>query len=238
MIAAAAGPDPRAAATARPRRCSTTARRPGPTSSLIDDVVVLGDGGDLAARDLEPALNRRPRCPCCAGAAAPRAPQRTAAARRRRRCSKPRNRTCRAPCTSMTSTRSCPPASTRSVSLRRRAVVVAEHLGVLEEIAVGDHPRRSRCAADEIIVHPVGLARPRRARGERPRHGEIRHVVHQALDQRRLARAGRRRDDEQPAAPGSFTRHSGPAPASSRARLSPSRPARRRRCRRPSIRSC
>ncbi len=45
---------------------------------------------------------------------------------------------------------------------RVRAIEVAEHVGVLEELAVGQH-RLEAFAAHKIIVHAVGLVLPRRA---------------------------------------------------------------------------
>ena len=62
------------------------------------------------------ACGSAPRCPCCGRAAAARGSPPRAAARRCRSVSMPRLRTCRAPWTSITSTTSCPAASSASVS--------------------------------------------------------------------------------------------------------------------------
>ncbi len=58
--------------------------------------------------------------------------------------SAPRCRTCRAPCTSITSTTSWPSPSRRSVSAARGAVEVAEDVGPLEELAARRSSPRTR----------------------------------------------------------------------------------------------
>ncbi|MCK7529313.1 MAG: hypothetical protein MZV64_73075 [Ignavibacteriales bacterium] len=90
-------------------------------------------------------------------------------------------------------------------------------LGPLEELVSGDHGLEP-VAGHEVVVDAVA---PRRAgpagcvyERDRPDAG---HPLDQALDDRGLAGAGRRRHHEQPAAPGA-TRHSAPARASSRVR--------------------
>src|SRR5690606_5665943 len=81
----------------------------------------------------------------------------------------------------------------------RGAVVVAEHLGVLEELAAPDHGPEG-VVVDEMIVLTVALAGTRRARGV----GHRQHGAGFGGDQRpreaRLAGTGRRGEDDQPGA--------------------------------------
>src|SRR5258706_233934 len=111
---------------------------------------------------------------------------------------------------------------------RARPIVVAEDVGPLQELAGARHLLEA-LPADEIIVNAVLLAGARLARRVRARQAEIRDPLHQPFDQRRLARAGRRGDDEEQApAPSGVVgpvpssvegpiQYSGPARASSRA---------------------
>src|SRR6185503_6482097 len=87
--------------------------------------------------------------------------------------------------------------------LLRRAVAVAVHVGVLEELAALLHGEESR-VVDEVVVDAVLLAFPRRAGGIGDRELECRVVVHHRVDQRRLARPRRRGDDEEHAAHSMF----------------------------------
>src|SRR5688572_14731004 len=100
-----------------------------------------------------------------------------------------------------------------------RSVVVAEYVGPLEKRAVADHLLEA-IARNEIIVNAGPLARSGAPRRIGPRHVQVGHLVHQALDQGGFAGPRWGRDDEQQAAPRrpTATRHSGPAPASSRVR--------------------
>src|SRR5439155_7858428 len=105
------------------------------------------------------------------------------------------------------------------------AIEIAEDVGPLQELARRNH-RLEPIARHEIIVHAVGLALARAARGIGPGHFELRRLLDQTLDERRLAGPGRRRDDEQETPRGAcrepvegLTRHSGPARASSRVPL-------------------
>jgi len=85
----------------------------------------------------------------------------------------------------------------------RGAVVVVVDLRPLEELVAGDH-RLEGGVVDEVVVAAVDLAAARRARGMADREGEAAEVgqcaLHHAVDERRLAGAGRRRQDEQLAA--------------------------------------
>ena len=166
-----------------------------------DDVVVLGERGHLVARHLQPPLNRLLAVLAAAAqpllehlerrrqhedadgldAARPHLPralhvdhQHHVAARRR---------------------------ASRSVSAAHGAVEVAEDVGPLQELARAAIIASNRCAGHEIIVHAVGFPGPRGARRVGARQREVRHQLHQPLDQRRLAGARRRRDDEQQPAP-------------------------------------
>ena len=71
----------------------------------------------------------------------------------------------------MTSTRSRPRAQLALGVGRAGAVEVAEHVRPLEEGVRRDH-RLEAFAGDEIIVHAVGFAGPRRPRRVRPRQLE------------------------------------------------------------------
>jgi len=81
----------------------------------------------------------------------------------------------------------------------RRPVAVVEDARVLEELAPSGH-RLELVLRDEEVVAAVGLVRALPAR--RVGDGELqrRHARHQRADERRLARAGGRRNDEQVAA--------------------------------------
>uniref|UniRef100_A0A1I7XYU5 Secreted protein n=1 Tax=Steinernema glaseri TaxID=37863 RepID=A0A1I7XYU5_9BILA len=81
----------------------------------------------------------------------------------------------------------------------RGAVAVAEDFGLLQEIALGDHAVELG-AVDEVVVHPVMLARTHGPRGVRDRHANVVEVVGERLDQAGLAGARRGRDDEKGAA--------------------------------------
>src|SRR3954469_14618687 len=85
--------------------------------------------------------------------------------------------------------------------LARGAVVVAVDLSTLEEFPCVAHAQECRLV-DEVVFAAVLLARPRRARGVGDRELEARVVLEQRVDQRALAGAGGRGDDEQ------FSRHS------------------------------
>ena len=105
----------------------------------------------------------------------------------------------------------------------RRAVEFAVNMRPFEKLIGGDHlleiSRR-----DEEILAAIHFAVSWRASGERNRIAKIRHLIQHALDQRALAAARRRTDDEENAAPFGrlpassclqaafvyFTRHSGP----------------------------
>jgi hypothetical protein len=66
---------------------------------------------------------------------------------------------------------------------------------MLVEIADADHAPEFRCI-DEVVVLAVALARPGTARGERDRQAQRRVAREHGIDDARLARARRRRDDE------------------------------------------
>ena len=101
----------------------------------------------------------------------------------------------------------------------RRAVEIAEHLGVFEKLApvaqTGEFP-----GADEVIILAVDLSRPRRPRGDGNRHLDMAVGGKEAPRQRRLSSTRWRRHDQQQAAAlnvdHAFTRCSGPARASGR----------------------
>src|SRR5438067_6943668 len=67
--------------------------------------------------------------------------------------------------------------------LLRRAVVVAVHLGALEELAALAH-RPEAALIDEVIVDAILLARPRLARGVGDRDLERRVLAHHGVDER------------------------------------------------------
>jgi hypothetical protein len=79
--------------------------------------------------------------------------------------------------------------------LLRGAVGVAEHRGVLHELAVGDHAIKF-FMRDIVIMHTVLFARTRRARGVRDREGDVRRAVDQRLGKRGLAGAGSSGEDK------------------------------------------
>src|SRR5687767_3729244 len=93
------------------------------------------------------------------------------------------------------------------------AVVVVVDPGVLEEVARGDHRLEPR-AVNEVVVDPVLLAFTRRPRGVRHRQADVGFAREERVDQRGLARARRRADDEEVA--GHVIRCFGPAHASAR----------------------
>ena len=97
---------------------------------------------------------------------------------------------CRAPWTSMSSTRSLPSARACSRTLAVGAVVVPEDLGVFQELV------RARCAASnsvatDVVVILAGLAPGRAGRGwcKRPKTASPGTLLQQAAHQRGLARA-------------------------------------------------
>ena len=148
-------------APARPRRSTAAAPTAGSSIVVDDDVVVVGHGADLAAARPRAAAESAPRCPCCGLAAAPRAPRRTAAGRRCRRAGTRRRAPAARPARRSRARGRARARATRSVVAGRRAVEIAEHVGVLQELAVRDH-RLEALAADEIIVDAIA-ARPRAA---------------------------------------------------------------------------
>ena len=103
---------PARTARARRRRSPAAGRTAGSSIVVDDDVVVLVHGAHFAAARLQPPLNLR--FAVLAAAAQPLLEHRERRRQHedRRRASMPRCRTCRAPCTSITSTTSCPCAST------------------------------------------------------------------------------------------------------------------------------
>ena len=170
-----------------------------------DDVVVVGVARRLVARGAPGAAASALRCPCCGRAAAARAPGTTAACTKIAVWSTPRAFTCRAPL---------------HVDHQHDVLPVGEHAArrpprpCRSSCRTRRPTRETRCsaisasnsvAADEIIVDAVALAGARRPRRVRPRHPQIRQHLHQPLDERRLARARRRRDDEQQPARGYST---------------------------------
>src|SRR5690606_11754805 len=104
--------------------------------------------------------------------------------------------------------------------LPRRALPVAVHAGVLEEVAGVDHALEL-FLADEVVVLGMALARARRARGEGDRQPDGRIARQHRVDDAGLAGAGRRRNDEEGSAhahrlsctgPAARTRAWGPVP--------------------------
>src|SRR5690606_6605040 len=75
------------------------------------------------------------------------------------------------------------------------ALPVAVHPRVLEEVAGRHHPLEFG-RADEVVVLVVALARARRARGEGNGQADVGVARQAGVDDARLARARRRRDDE------------------------------------------
>src|SRR5690606_230537 len=115
-----------------------------------------------------------------------------------------------------------------------RAVVVPEHVRVLDELAGRDHLLEAG-PRDEIIVDAVALPRPGRTRGVAARHDQVRDDLDETLDDSGLSSAGRGRHHVQAAAAvdRAVIRHSGPARASSPARPWPARRAPTPWCPRP-----
>ena len=74
----------------------------------------------------------------------------------------------------------------------QRAVAVAGVDGVLHELA-GGHAAIEVVLAEEVVVDPVHLARPRVARGRRDRQLEPGNPLQEPLYERSLADAGRAR---------------------------------------------
>src|SRR5690606_41282032 len=83
-----------------------------------------------------------------------------------------------------------PPSSTlcpyttlfRSRLGRRRAVVVPEHVRVLEELTGGNHLLEV-LARDEVVVDAVAFPFPRRPRRERAGQHQVRHGRHQRSEE-------------------------------------------------------
>src|SRR5690606_6067815 len=80
--------------------------------------------------------------------------------------------------------------------LARRALPVAVHAGVFEEIARLDHALEL-AGADEVVVLGVALARPWRARGERDRQADALVTCEAGVDDARLSGTRWRRHDVQ-----------------------------------------
>src|SRR5580693_482127 len=78
--------------------------------------------------------------------------------------------------------------------LPRGAVVIPVKVGVLQEFAGSNHSLKF-VAWNEMVLLAVLLAAPQSARGVRNREIEIRNQLQQLVDQGRLPRARRRRDD-------------------------------------------
>src|SRR5687768_10585913 len=79
--------------------------------------------------------------------------------------------------------------------LLRGAVAVAVYLGALEEFAPLAHGEEGG-VVDVVVVDPFLLAAARRARGVGNRDLQARVVLHHRVDERSLAGARRRGDDE------------------------------------------
>ena len=115
------------------------------SSSIVDhDVVVVHVAARLGPRRREPALHGR----LAVGAAPAQSPLENLERRRQHEdrgvidAASPSPGV--APCTSITSTTSCPDASSRSVSDARRAIEIAEHVGPLQELAAARSSLRTR----------------------------------------------------------------------------------------------
>src|SRR5690606_7178819 len=80
--------------------------------------------------------------------------------------------------------------------LPRRALPVAVHAGVLEEVAGVDHALEL-LLGDEVVVLAVALARPRRARGEGDGQAQLGVARQHRVDDAGFAGPGRRGDDEE-----------------------------------------
>ena len=78
----------------------------------------------------------------------------------------------------------------------RRAVLVVEHPGMLQEFAVIHHPPE-HLAVDEKVVPAMLFARPLGAGGMRYRNRQARTLLAQGFDETGLAGARGRRDDEE-----------------------------------------
>src|SRR5690606_39248488 len=85
--------------------------------------------------------------------------------------------------------------------LLRRALPVAVHQRMLEEVAGLDHAREL-LARDEVVVLGVALARPRITRGVGDRQADVRVARQAGVDDAGFPGTGRRGDDEQGAARG------------------------------------
>src|SRR5262249_33785121 len=112
----------------------------------------------------------------------------------------------------------------------RRAVVVLEDFGPLEQSVGGNHALKL-LARDEEVFSAVQLPPPWRPRGVGDRELKPGYVSQQAVNERRLSRAGRRGDNEYTRAhalapplfridPGCFTVDSAPARGASQSPLS------------------
>src|SRR5579872_3649617 len=108
----------------------------------------------------------------------------------------------------------------------RRAVMMIEDLGMLEKLAVLDHPPK-RLGRDEAVINPLHFARPARPRRHRDRHRNPGIALQQMARERALARArGRGQDEHQAATCGRgishgawpFIRYSGLVRAAARSR--------------------
>ncbi len=83
--------------------------------------------------------------------------------------------------------------------LPRSALPVAMHQRVFEEIARFDHALEL-VGGDEMVVLGMAFARPRRARGERDRQGDLRVACQGGVDDAALAGARGGRNDIESAA--------------------------------------
>src|SRR5690606_36723309 len=76
----------------------------------------------------------------------------------------------------------------------RGAVQVTGHLSMLDEFVALQHGEKA-LTVDEVVVHPIHLARAHTPGGVRDRHAHLRHAVDQGLDQAGLAGPGRGGND-------------------------------------------
>src|SRR5437773_2949944 len=83
-------------------------------------------------------------------------------------------------------------------------VVVAEHLGRLEELAVSQ-PLLKFDPGNEVILVSIAFLAPRRPGRVRHREIQVRDTLHELADQRRFTGARRRRNDENRGVAGEFT---------------------------------
>src|SRR5262249_36307160 len=81
----------------------------------------------------------------------------------------------------------------------RRAVMIVEYAGPLEQLPAAPH-RLESLGVDEVIIASADLVRPRRPRRHRDRQRYIGIAREQPARQRGLAGARRRREDEHHAA--------------------------------------